>query len=520
MNKDMDSSFSNEKDIMLELPLNKEPLIRCYTPDAMMAAICSNSMCTGELLAQFTIYGENREWKPELTNMEFVRNQNVFSIYRSNTGTNMYCRFLCNCHDNDELIMRIDYQQYTCSLSEISFEYLEEKNYDESFKNIKIEHFSKMESNTWKDLVDCKLHDKAFINRYPIWIKTIKSKKEILFYISYDNVNWVHCAKYDLEYNNIKLLKIAINIRMYENQWENWFYSKFIQLKAIPSNENVHLAYNEYIEKSWKPNYVNLFLDYTTKDKITIKKYVNDYIDYLKIHLANECYIECYVDEYYLKGRLTYQKTHRNHNNLIYGYNDNEKFFMSMGIDENGYLVYTDIGYDIICEAIEKSSAEDIITLMKYNPTDCIYSLEMKQIKEQLLYYINSSDNKKRERFLIQEPIINSFFGVSIYDAFNIETFSGLLLSDLRIVYLLYEHHCIMGKRIDLLEQRGLLKQNILPKIKQLSFELIEQAEILKNTVIIYYLKRDNTKIEYIKSLLLRVHKADIEFCNELLLEL
>ena len=125
--------------------------------------------------------------------------------------------------------------------------------------------------------------------------------------------------------------------------------------------KTIEKFYNFY--KNEQFDLPNHFLDYSY-----IK--VSDLLHYggvkvLKWELEQKRYMEIKLDQYYLFGRDEYHYVHHLHQNLIYGFDDKQKVFMTVGYDNLGKIQRYTVSYHDINETF-KQNKDVMVKVISY----------------------------------------------------------------------------------------------------------------------------------------------------------
>ena len=162
--------------------------------------------------------------------------------------------------------------------------------------------------------------------------------------------------------NTTKKLYIGVQVRHEENSFYPWLFSNFIQIKCNLDSEHRRLEFYNFYKKE-QFDLPNHFLDYNY-----VK--VSDMLHYggvkaLKWELEQKRYIEIKLDQYYLFGRDEYHYAHHLHQNLIYGFDDKQKVFMTVGYDNSGKIQRYNVSYRDINETLKRNKSH-IIKIITY----------------------------------------------------------------------------------------------------------------------------------------------------------
>ncbi len=133
-------------------------------------------------------------------------------------------------------------------------------------------------------------------------------------------------------------------------------------------------------------------------------------VNFLIDKVDNGCYIRICLDEFYLKGKLFFQKQHFVHEILIYGYDNNKRRFTGIGFDQSGIFTTFVFGYEVIAKAFESGKiyyrdtapyAEEL-AIQIFHPKDTTreYLFNPGKFLCELNDYLNCRGNNHRMLFL------------------------------------------------------------------------------------------------------------------------
>jgi hypothetical protein len=151
---------------------------------------------------------------------------------------------------------------------------------------------------------------------------------------------------------------------------------------------------------------------YTVGLQLDIKEYIVSSID-------NDNYVVIFVDEYYIESRPSYQKDHRLHDILIFGYDDdkfdcltfNQGFLFSSFTQNQIYDAYK-FGASMDITMLSEWINDKSIILIKKKPIKEQYSFSTKRFIENLKLYADGKFNASYNSFVIPEEKCH----VGVYD--------------------------------------------------------------------------------------------------------
>lgn len=275
-------------------------------------------------------------------------------------------------------------------------------------------------------------------------------------------VNYLHFAHY-------------LTIVLSNDKHQNWFYANFIH---IFYNFHADLKLNFYMQNQFDclPSY---FLDtYRLNNKI---------IDISKINIISD--IINWIDEgYYVKIKVDSKLIPNNYKYheeqfllpvFIYGYNKEKCVFYTQNFDFDWNYAVINIPFSDIENAFYSDSSKKILNSVPYiqkreQAEDyfiVLYTLNSKiQDSYDFSFYYEKMRNSlvkyvKGENVLLTNSEIlrlndimdydqnDNYWGINVYDGIMKE-----VLCDYNIYHGLYEHKCVMLKRLELLRNKKILK--------------------------------------------------------------
>lgn len=461
-----------QPDRRVELPLNKEPMIRGLAYFSTLDGICSNDFIVNNKLAEFEVEQPIDEWILSHNSCLIEKNCNTITV-------------------NADLELKkavFSMQRYLTSHQKVTlaFHFLLCSNYrnnvlfeiEDSYGNkTDFTYWCLKKRNDW-------LKKNVRINQYPVLFSLERESNEVKLRFSLDGMEWETLFAGQIASE----LLFRVTVSFYENQWLNWFYSNFIQLESAPHGGNIRILYQYDMVKRWLHSYSNLFLTFSNEDTLKIKEYCPDYIQFFISHLNFDYYIDVDLDEYYLENTMSYHKRNFEHPNLIYGYDLDNRCFLSAGIDLDGYLHYREISFESLTNAIENCKYSHRLALIQYDPVYIDYDLNIDLICELILEYLNKKDSLYRFDLWVPRQT-TKHYGLDIYDSFinRLDVFT----KDIRIIYFIAEHFLVMLNRLQFLHKRGKISNDRFDSLHQ---EIVRLYDISRNIIrkLLYVLEGRN----------------------------
>ena len=305
------------------------------------------------------------------------------------------------------------------------------------------------------------------------------------------------------EINADKQLYIGVQVRHEENSFYPWLFSNFIQINCDLNSEHRRLEFYNFYKKE-QFDLPNHFLDYSYLNSSDVLHYGGTNV--LKWELSQRRYIEMKLDQYYLFGREEYHCVHHLHQNLLYGYDDKKKIFMSAGYENSGKLHTYTVSYSDMM-AILKQNINLVIKVITYHQGFRFYRFVPEYIQEVCTDYLEERDAEQSMQCFL--PAERRVYGMGIYRELKTGQGMDLLIADRRLSYLLYEHKVIMEKRIEYMWDEKLLNQNLYKKLKPLAEKARTTAFNLVHLMQKYRFRPDKREDGLIKQMLSELEEND-----------
>jgi len=477
------------------LPIEINQPIRAYPNHLFINTVVNNSTTTGNTLADLTLSKANeKKWDVinEKSVVEFCDNKVTVSAepYEMDTHSVIYRE----CDLIDEIICEVNYRQFTNPWDSIVL-FMYNGEYDRVTMT-KYEMYSytfgKYNHEQYGVFSIHNKQTKGFSNDflYPYKMKLSYNNGKIISYISRNEDVWTEIEQVSIDISHEKTY-IGIGVFLSNNQYYNWLYMNYIQLKydeVLTIFDYYSYPYKFYQRFSFHP-----FIAFFTEKRSVLKKYGWSEWDIITNAIDNNRYITVHLDEFYVPDREAYQKRKYIHENLVYGYCENENLVYIVGIFD-GKPKLSVIHIDLFSKAynfhenhwFDINNLSDNVVMMEHRSNE-VLNIDVKQIIYFLNEYLNGINSGERIGWLAQPDA--AIFGINVYEKV-INTYNGRIpvISDLRVSYILYEHKKCMYERLKFLYIRKIINNGQYEKLKPIFEELVDISKncmnrIIKNTM-------------------------------------
>lgn len=241
-----------------------------------------------------------------------------------------------------------------------------------------------------------------------------------------------------------------------------WLHSHYIQWSADPEFFNhldEHIFVNYYQPMHTHHYNELLHLKIITADLLSRMETGTDLIAFFKRSIDQGDYVYLFLDEFYLPGKAMYRRHHFAHDTLLFGYDDEEQVFHTLGFNHNYEYGQTDIGYEPFLESYRQADRRKAYytkEIILYNLNkDRTYPFDSQLVMESLEDYVLSRNSSERYRSIASPN--NHVYGLKVYE--EIVKYLRLLQSDPTLyrniipVHLLWEHKKMMADRLKYMKQ-------------------------------------------------------------------
>ena len=470
------------------LEINNKPKVKVYAHHAFINAIIDKHVHENDdLLLDLTI--ENAElfqWNKIQHDSEIILTNDNFIMNNIDQQSNTECFVYRKCSDVDELIVKINHISNTkigailnIFISEIDVNTCAERNMN--IYRLGLLH----------NLILTRLNNAFFVNKTIDdkvfrWFKIKVESGVVSSYVSTDGIEWVLIETQTINFVNTPLV-IGFNVNNLgmgdlEKQYNDWLAMNYIQLYYNNSEEkpNVPIDYIMFPIKLFRYEnvFANHFLDINYVDPQEVIELHSGMINYILWCLEHNYYVAICMDEYYIPNRSNYKKGHYMHINMIYGVNCLKEEFCLLGFSRK--LEDSKASFQQIVYATSKLQG----TIITYKVQESTHSINfcldnLINSIEDFLYSRNSS-----KRYSNIESEQRGVYGLQILKELS-STIEGkeLLVKDIRISYILYEHAELMNQRLQYLK-RTLFKNDCIKKLELDCIHVQNVAESLRNLVL------------------------------------
>ena len=497
---------------MKKLPISSDPYIKAYTYHAYTDAIINNENTNSKIISKIELPSEKLDDLEIIKDgIEIRRNGEELLIATDLYAKTNFCAFR-RVKKNDSIIVKINYQQYTKPWGNINLfltnnrdNLLEDKDYICKFINFCCDNICFKS----KDEFIC-VNKRNSIYIYPVYLQLQVDGEQISCLYSDDILKWHIGYKYQINKNSIGSLYLGVKTELSENQYFDWLFSNYIQIKL---NENwcdknsVPIDYDIFPKKNYSNYTLHNLIDFNHESERTIEAYGLNILEYIIIQINNDSYVDIKLNEKYIPNRKAYQNYDFTHPNLIYGYHEIDKKLFIMGYSIIDKPILSEISFDTFWEAFNHCDSRDYHVL-KYNPDKSTYKLDLELINSSLESYI-SGRNTSNDYSRISVPG-TEIYGMDIYaELIKNSTTINAFMKDDRIAYLLFEHKKIMRDRINYLTARKIFNHNDISDINKSMLEIYYKSEIIKNLVIKFKIYKDQDIINRITVLMKELIKLE-----------
>lgn len=340
----------------------------------------------------------------------------------------------------------------------------------------------------------------------------IEVTKMLTVLTSFDGINWEKIYEKENLFD-ASIAHIGFSTWMGNDCFKDWLFTNFIQLhcsKDLSCYYDVKLNYyigdlhnNRYHDSN---PWLNKF--YIPRSYIKGK----DVINLIKYALLKGQYVTLELNERYVPNTWAYENVSFEHENLIYGIDEQAQVIYLMGYDKHQIFSPYTLSYSEFLDAFNHVTCDGEITLLSFEIPQLPLTLNKATILTFCKEYLSGTNSTYRE--ILTHDCIDWVFGIQIYDVL-LQNVS--LLGDKKIVYLLYEHKHLMKERVKYLSEKGLidaLEYDILYN----EAENLEKTSTLLLMKCIKYKKRTSLNMEEnICNTIMQLKERDIAFMTYLI---
>lgn len=246
---------------------------------------------------------------------------------------------------------------------------------------------------------------------------------------------------------------------------------------------------------------------------------------YIKNCLDNEYYVYIYLDLFYIEYSECFKKTHLLHPTTIYGYSDDEKYYVADFYINNKYMAKV-ISGDVLKMCLDQPLdnylnnqnlrlSTQMLELYKFQSKK--YEMCCEHMCLQLKDYINSTNTLYKfesEGWISGSSVL---YGIQYYDTLveMLRNANGNI--DKRNFHVLYDQKVLMLFRVDYLYKNGHLKEGDYEELKKKFKEILDGATILRNQVLMFNQRNSRNLIESMIEACNRISMKDVDAVSDLL---
>lgn len=425
-----------------KLEINPSTMIRSYAHHAFVNAILEGKR-ENELLVMHVEEDAGIDWKKEEEKLSWEIEQDIVKLVGNKYEVNSESILWRECKEEDSISVWIDYFRCTNADAILNLFVTTENVCSNIEKNREIFRMGYLARGIVLPRYDNQFFGLEEQVSNIIGMRLAYNKDYFVLSVARKEHAWKRIFEYPVpDAMKGKKLRIGVDVNMGEDDYYNWRSMNFIQLWYGDKDEFVWLDYYLFPRKSYSYVYSQNFLDVHTT---TGEEIIDDYSDihcFLKKSIQHEYYVDLDLDEFYVQNRSAFGKVHYNHENLIYGYDDEKRVYYLLGY--HGKLVDGIIPFESLSQAFTPTKR-----VKRYkksvNTNRMRFSLEfvIRNIQD-FLDGINSS-----ERTGNVMPIQEGVFGLHVFvELVTNEQARRMLTDDVRITYVLYEHTLLLREQL------------------------------------------------------------------------
>lgn len=249
-------------------------------------------------------------------------------------------------------------------------------------------------------------------------------------------------------------LGIVCGILKNKEQWFPWLCNKYINchFTAEPEYKFDVFAPSKFYVDDKIFHFIDLWISNPIWKKMI---YVSEeeFTDTVRSMITKGAYIWGRYNERYVSAKRAYQRYDFIHDYLIYGYDDVEGGFYSVGYTKNECYEEFVIPYGEFYDSIfQHGENESQIRLVCFNP-DCKMKLNVQMITEELTHYLNSTSSRRL-------AIKNTTYGIDASYGM-LEYLKASEYLSVRAIRMYMEHKNLMLERLCYLGGVGIIDKSL-----------------------------------------------------------
>jgi hypothetical protein len=280
----------------------------------------------------------------------------------------------------------------------------------------------------------------------------------------------------------------VLSIMQNEVESYDWIYSNYIQTCFQKETDPIPFYYFIFD--------INLSPWIMVEKKAFVELNRDNIIDFIKEKILAKGYIRLSMDQYFVPEKEAYQKQHYNHDDLIYGFNDDQEIFYLFGYTKNKIMERTEISFSNLIDGVLNVNKNfyylESIEIFYLNDK-CTYKMKKDYIRQELQRYIegycatNDFDwfqNYDERSWGIQtyDSIIQCFDGVMERNDYYLNSYD-------KVIAFFFEEKNVMIKRLEYLSLK--FEINFDDELSKYN-EILEISYYFRN----YFMNISNYKVE------------------------
>ena len=289
---------------------------------------------------------------------------------------------------------------------------------------------------------------------YPVWLKIAKQGDQVSTHYSEDGEAWTQIDEFELDLG--EQFFIGLFVKPCTDTFENWFFANHIQihsqLQFDPWEGDVPVCFFYGFKQGENYNHNHPYLDVHSIERALFDA-VCDPISFFCAALAQGSYVECYLDEFYIHSRRSYQTRRFTHNNLLFGYDRDREVFRLIGYDDRGQYRASEVPFSVVGKAFAEAEKNMPVFMLRPKAPEIGYEMNIPIMLELLRDYRFSRNSHERCAFFAKP--LERAYGMDVYE--HVLEQLDKTIADVRVFHMLYEHKKVMCLRLDYLKRRGVL---------------------------------------------------------------
>lgn len=311
-----------------------------------------------------------------------------------------------------------------------------------------------------------------------------------------------------------------------DDVFSGWFFTNYAQLYTFNNRKNPvgDFKIDFYSHNGKYPNVP--FLEFANMDGHIIRTFEKSILDIVIENIDLNYYLEVGIDEYYWSNKTSYMQKHFHHDNLIYGYNNNDRVLYYLGYNKEMIFGQYSVSYEEFVLSFTEDPDSTIKFIKNITPeltsttTKYVYHFNLNFDLDIFRIYLEDFLNS-RNSFLTHRGSEDSVFGLAIYDELIKRLSNDTVLSkDMRLFRIIWEHKNIFSKRIDFLNSKGYLKDGNYESLLDKSRSLFNESFLLKNLSMKYAITNDMRFFSQILTKLKEIQLSEEQLVTDLLVSI